>query len=242
MENFIKNNKLRLFIVLVVLGNALFLENHLMNLKKAYENLENSELCESPGTTEAYIEYILTENRLNYGFGGLGTIIFMSGFFYLIYDPNAAREMQKGRQIADIRLKKLSDKLKGINLTNEDENLSNYLKQIKKLDIHSFKPMAYKIVLDLLRAKPLNDEVRDCVFEFCMKASTGFSYHGRHNRFRSEDLYNATLEILEKHPKESSLKSYCLKVGRWHYSQKRMLRKINANDEQAIQNDIDVRA
>ena len=149
--------------------------------------------------------------------------------------------MQEARKVADIQLRKLSDELKEIKITSEDEKLSNYFEKIKKLDIHSFKPAAYKIVLDLLQTKPLNPEVRDCVFEFCMKASTGFNYHGRNHRFRSEDLYNSALKILEKYPQEASLKAYCLKVGRWHYSEKKLLKKINANDEQAIQNDIDVR-
>lgn len=232
--NFLQKNKLRLFIVIVLLGNALFMENHLVNIKRAYEKVEDSELCEGNGTQYALGEYRWTQNRLSYGYGEIETVLFMAGFLYALYDPNGLRERKEAREKSDMQLKQLSRELEKIKQETDEKRLNILLKKVKGLDIHSFKPSTYELVLNLLQSKPLNNEVRDSVLEFCVKASTGFSYYGRKNRFRSDDLYNCVLNTLEKYPQEKSLKAYCLEVGRWHYSQ----RKMGIYDEQAIQNDI----
>jgi hypothetical protein len=58
----------------------------------------------------------------------------------------------------------------------------------------------------------------------------------------TQDLYNTALKILEKHPSSQEAKVLVLDLGRLHYSVLRPNKTPTIYDEQAIQNDIIVRA
>ncbi len=57
----------------------------------------------------------------------------------------------------------------------------------------------------------------------------------------SQELYNLALSALEAHPSEPKAKQLVLKIGRYHFGKLRG-GKVTIYDEQAIQNDIQVRA
>jgi len=57
----------------------------------------------------------------------------------------------------------------------------------------------------------------------------------------SQELYNLALSALETHPSEPKSKQLVLKIGRYHFGKLRG-GKVTIYDEQAIQNDIQVRS
>lgn len=57
----------------------------------------------------------------------------------------------------------------------------------------------------------------------------------------SNQAYTLALEVLEENPSESKAKQFVLQVGRWHFGKLRG-GKLTIYDEQAIQNDIQVRS
>jgi hypothetical protein len=58
--------------------------------------------------------------------------------------------------------------------------------------------------------------------------------------FASAKAYALALEVLEKNPKQPKAKQFVLNIGRWHFGKLRK-GKVTIYDEQAIQNDIQVR-
>ena len=66
----------------------------------------------------------------------------------------------------------------------------------------------------------------------------GSKYH----RYNYGTIYNEALEILASNPDKTHLKTLCLALGRKHYAAFRPGNSPTIYDEQAIQNDIQVRS
>jgi len=172
----------------------------------------------------------------------LGTLIFILGLGFVLYNPNIVMEQKKAQERAKLEFYQLTLDLQEMKRNpDNEEKLDSIINKIKALDKYSFEPDTYKFILDFLKEKPLNKKVRDCVLDFCEKASKNTGYY-KIRLFNSIDLYNCSLEILEESPGQTSLKAFCLEVGRWHYSKHRPGGKVTIYDEQAIQNDISVRS
>lgn len=63
-----------------------------------------------------------------------------------------------------------------------------------------------------------------------------------YHRYNYGQGYNIVLDILASNPDKIHLKTLCLELGRKHYANLRPDKKPTIYDEQAIQNDIQVRS
>ncbi len=129
--------------------------------------------------------------------------------------------------------------------------LESVLNILNELDDKRLWSIFEEVMISLLRLKPLEVKVRKTILLCSQKITTNKSILLTHQAVsqRSEiiatcslALYEAALEILEEHPDQIPLKSYALDVGRWRYSLNRPDGKVTVYDEQAIQNDIQVRS
>jgi hypothetical protein len=117
----------------------------------------------------------------------------------------------------------------------EERIISNLTKEINVMGIKTifFSTLALREKLSslklLLSTFPNNSHLQD--FAFTQMQKPGFS---------SGQAYELALEVLAENPGQPKAKQFVLRVGRWHFGK---VRKGTATiyDEQAIQNDIQVR-
>ena len=92
---------------------------------------------------------------------------------------------------------------------------------------------AENILLPLCK-NPSNSEYARIIPSILME---GKSYH----KYNYYQIYNIALEILESNSYHIHLKTLCLNLGRLYYGSLRDDQKPTIHDEQAIQNDIQMR-
>lgn len=118
------------------------------------------------------------------------------------------------------------------------ESLSFILTRIKDCKKPDLASLLKAVAIPLLQLKPLDDDVRETVFD-CAKKTTSAA-----GLIKSSEtallFYNIVLEVLQKNSSHIPLKKYVLEVGRWKCGIERG-GSVTIYDEQAIQNDILVR-
>ncbi|MEM8805041.1 MAG: hypothetical protein AAGF01_03220 [Cyanobacteria bacterium P01_G01_bin.38] len=149
-------------------------------------------------------------------------------------------EEKKKKQEESKKKKDFEEKLARMNgrlhLSDERDRLLGILEDLPKEKAKFYlKPYA----INLLSANPLNDQWRERVFILISKK---MPVSPSRNELTSIEVYEEVLKLLELHPEELKLRPFALKVGRWHYAKSRPDRKVTIYDEQAIQNDIQVRS
>ena len=149
---------------------------------------------------------------------------------------------EKANKLAETKLKEsLESRFQQLSMNPSDiASLQHLLKNLEPLNKNLLRTLMYPIVIPLFGLKPLDQSVREVVFNCTKKMVTG-SFTPRDAVF-SQDLYDATLEALSRHPDQLILRQYVLEVGRWHSTTQRSDGKVTIYDEQSIQDDITVRS
>lgn len=186
------------------------------------------------------------------GFAGLSLVFIFINFFvailmaiisfvFWIQSPEGISFFAQMQAQAKEQLKKQKESEEKLNITFNEllDNPNNESIIVELLRIlESLVPVkrnAYlnSIYLPLLHLKPLDARVRDSVASI---------FTNKFSPLDSSILYSHALEILEKNPTQKQLKIFSLEVGRWHYGKVRKDGKVTIYDEQATQNDINVRS
>jgi hypothetical protein len=90
-------------------------------------------------------------------------------------------------------------------------------------------------ILETLRQEPDN-------INYCNSIPSLLQEGKKYHRYNYGQIYNLVLEILASNPDKIHIKTLCLELGRKHYANLRPDKKPTIYDEQAIQNDIQVRS
>lgn len=152
------------------------------------------------------------------------------------FAENAA-QIKKQAELAEQAKRELGQKLSALNQDPSNADLAEeILILLGALNLIDLKPRLDTIAFRLLLLRPLDDQVRQAVFELAKKA-VGQSVLQQ----TSGRLYALALECLQSNSTEPKLKQYVLEVGRWHFGKIRN-GSPTIYDEQAIQNDILVRS
>ena len=149
---------------------------------------------------------------------------------------------EKANKLAEIKLKEsLESRFQQLSMNPSDiASLQYLLKNLEPLNKNFLRTLMHPIVIPLFGLKPLDQSVREVVFN-CTKKMVASSFTPR-DAALSQDLYDAALEALSRHPDQLVLRQYVLEVGRWHSTTQRSDGKVTIYDEQSIQNDIAVRS
>ena len=148
------------------------------------------------------------------------------------------RERQLATLAEQQRLEGLNQKMQHLCQNPENEKLRDEM--VSSLTSEK-KPDAYvmrSVGLELFRLYPINAEIRKVVI---MAAQRSMRFVPKPTDFRTEEIYDLCLDLLEKNPGDSKMKALVLEVGRWHFGKLRG-GSPTIYDEQAIQNDILVRS
>ena len=97
------------------------------------------------------------------------------------------------------------------------------------------EPYTIENIIKPLRENPDDISYANSILSLIEKGSKYHSYN-------YGNIYNLVLEVLSENPEKIHIKTLCLTIGRLHYGKLRPDNKVTIYDEQAIQNDIQVRS